>query len=99
MHTSNYSKRPQTGPNQPSSNSQQSVRYVGEGFHILRMKHLVERTGLSRATLYNLMTLDPNFPKRIKLTERTIGFLESEVKGWLEARLQAGEKQTNKEVK
>jgi len=99
MHTSNYSKGAQTSPNHSSSNSQQSARYVGEGFHILRMKQLVQRTGLSRATLYNLMTLDPSFPKRIKLTERTIGFLENEVKEWLEARLQAGGKLTKREGK
>lgn len=99
MHTSNYSKGAQTSPNHSSSNSQQSARYVGEGFHILRMKQLVQRTGLSRATLYNLMTLDPSFPKRIKLTERTIGFLENEVKEWLEARLQVGEKLSKREVK
>ncbi|AYQ43406.1 hypothetical protein CVS37_28670 [Burkholderia lata] len=55
---------------------------------ILRMKQLIGRTNLSRATLYVLMSSDPTFPKRIKLTARSIGFLESEVDAWIEARAQ-----------
>jgi predicted DNA-binding transcriptional regulator AlpA len=53
---------------------------------ILRMKQLIDRTNLSRATLYVLMSSDPTFPKRIKLTARSIGFLESEVDAWIAAR-------------
>lgn len=55
---------------------------------ILRMKQLIERTNLSRATLYVLMSKDASFPRKIKLTERSIGFLESEVDEWIEARAQ-----------
>lgn len=55
---------------------------------ILRMKQLIERTNLSRATLYVLMSKDATFPRKIKLTERSIGFLESEVDAWIEARAQ-----------
>ncbi|WP_367188851.1 helix-turn-helix transcriptional regulator [Burkholderia sp. Ed8] len=56
---------------------------------ILRMKQLVDRTNLSRATLYVLMSNDPTFPKRIKLTVRSIGFLESEVDAWIAARAES----------
>ncbi|ONF11066.1 hypothetical protein AQ960_17655 [Burkholderia pseudomallei] len=53
---------------------------------ILRMKQLIERTNLSRATLYVLMSSDPTFPRKIKLTARSIGFLESEVDAWITRR-------------
>ena len=59
-----------------------------EALRILRMKELIERTKLSRATLYVLMAKDAMFPKKIKLTARSIGFLESEVDAWIEARAQ-----------
>lgn len=62
---------------------------VDKALRILRMKQLVERTNLSRATLYVLMSSDPAFPQKIKLTARSIGFLESEVDAWLAARVQA----------
>lgn len=55
---------------------------------ILRMKQLIERTSLSRATLYVLMSKDASFPRKIKLTERSIGFLESEVDAWISMRAQ-----------
>lgn len=55
---------------------------------ILRMKQLIDRTNLSRATLYVLMSKDLSFPRKIKLTERSIGFLESEVNEWIAHRAQ-----------
>ncbi|MGF6611706.1 putative DNA-binding transcriptional regulator AlpA [Paraburkholderia sp. WSM4175] len=58
-------------------------------FKILRLKQVVDRTGLSRATLYALMATDPTFPTKIRLTARTIGFLESEVDAFIEARAAA----------
>jgi prophage regulatory protein len=66
-----------------------SARSAGQVLRILRMKQLVERTGLSRATLYVLMSTDPTFPKKIKLTERTVGFLEAEVNAWIAARAES----------
>jgi prophage regulatory protein len=41
---------------------------------MLRMKQLIEQTGLSRSTLYEMMDVkskryDPTFPRGIKLTE------------------------------
>lgn len=53
---------------------------------VLRMKQLVERTGLSRATLYTLIATDPTFAKKIMLSARSIGYLESEVEAWIMAR-------------
>lgn len=65
------------------------VRQLGKALRILRIKQLVERTQLSRATLYTLMSTDPTFPQKIKMTARTVGFLESEVDAWIAARAQS----------
>lgn len=59
---------------------------IDKALHILRMKQLIERTRLSRATLYVLMASDPTFPRKIKLTARTVGWLESEVDAWITSR-------------
>jgi prophage regulatory protein len=56
---------------------------------ILRVKEVVDRTKLSRATVYVLMTGDPTFPKKIRLTARTVGFLESEIEAWIRSRIEA----------
>lgn len=64
------------------------VRQLDRALRILRIKQLVERTNLSRATLYVLMAKDPTFPKKIQLTARSIGFLETEVDAWIQSRAQ-----------
>lgn len=64
------------------------ARQRDKTLRILRMKQLIDRTSLSRATLYVLMASDPTFPKKIQLTARSIGFLESEVDEWINARAQ-----------
>jgi prophage regulatory protein len=58
---------------------------------IRRMKAVLELTGLSRATIYNKINpackhYDSNFPKPIKLGERSIGFYAHEVQAWIESR-------------
>lgn len=49
---------------------------------ILRLKDVLETTGLSRATMYKMMT-DGAFPKSISLGERSVGWLESEIQDWI----------------
>ncbi len=73
----------------PSAGATQMVRQLDTALRILRMKDLIERTKLSRATLYVLMASDPTFPKKVKLSARSIGFLESEVDGWIATRVLA----------
>lgn len=65
------------------------ARPLDKALRILRMKQLIERMNLSRAMLYVLMSTDPTFPKKIKLTARSIGFLESEVDAWITSRAQS----------
>jgi predicted DNA-binding transcriptional regulator AlpA len=71
-----------------TTDATQMVRQLDKALYILRIKQLIERTNLSRATLYVLMANDPTFPKKIQLTARSIGFLESEVDGWIQSRAQ-----------
>jgi prophage regulatory protein len=61
----------------------------------LRMKMLRERevrqiTGLSRVTRWRLEQRG-EFPRKVRLTQRCVGFLESEVLDWLTKRVQARE--------
>lgn len=55
---------------------------------IQRLPTVIERTGLSRSTIYKLIA-DGNFPKPISLGRRAVGWLESDIEGWLEDRIKA----------
>ena len=54
---------------------------------ILRLKDVMQRIGLSRSTIYQRVS-EGNFPKPISLGDRAIGWLESEVDGWLHRRIE-----------
>ena len=49
---------------------------------ILRIRTVLERTGLSRSTLYRRIE-SGTFPKQIKIAERCAGWRESAVNEWL----------------
>lgn len=49
---------------------------------ILRLPTVKARTGLSRSTIY-LRIAAGTFPRPIPLGGRAVGWLESEVEGWL----------------
>lgn len=69
-----------------SADSPSFAHQIDKALRILRMKQLIERTQLSRATLYVLIATDPTFPRKIRLTTRTVGFLESDVDRWIVSR-------------
>lgn len=52
------------------------------GQKVLRMKGVVEMTGLSRSAIYKKVA-DNQFPRQIKLGARASGWLLDEVTGWL----------------
>ena len=52
---------------------------------ILRLPAVIKKTGLGRTTIYHLVK-SGNFPQKIQLTSRTVGFYESEIDAWLESR-------------
>ena len=48
----------------------------------LRRKQVETRTGLSRSTIYQYVK-DGVFPKSVQLGPRAVGWLESDVSGWI----------------
>lgn len=49
---------------------------------IIRLKEVIESTGLARSTVYKFIS-DGGFPKPISLGDRCVGWLESEVQDWI----------------
>ncbi|WP_294060659.1 AlpA family transcriptional regulator [Sphingomonas sp.] len=49
---------------------------------ILRLKAVLERTGLSRSTMYRKMD-NGTFPRNVKISTRCAGWRESDVVAWL----------------
>ena len=49
---------------------------------ILRIKAVLDRTGLSRATLYRKMQ-NGTFPKNIRISTRCAGWRESAISEWM----------------
>lgn len=74
-----------------SSNAKQSIPLSEIALRVLRMRQVVQRTSLSRATLYSLISSDPTFPRKIRLSARAIGFLEHEIDAWILARSEKNE--------
>lgn len=52
---------------------------------ILRRPAVQDRTGLSRSTIYAMMSTGA-FPKPVSLGMRAVGWPESEIIAWLESR-------------
>jgi prophage regulatory protein len=53
---------------------------------ILRLQQVCQMTGLCRSLVYQLEA-ENRFPKRIRLTERAVGWIEGEVHGWVAERI------------
>lgn len=54
----------------------------------LRYKAVVERTGLSKRTIENLVS-ERLFVQPVKIGVRAVGFVEAEVDAWIDARIAA----------
>lgn len=50
---------------------------------ILRIKQVLDLTGLSRSTLYRMIH-ESTFPKQMHISRHCVGWRESEVRIWLE---------------
>ena len=55
---------------------------------ILRRKDVETMTGLSRSTIYKLMS-QGTFPKAIRLGPRAVGWRLSDIEVWIESRTNA----------
>lgn len=56
--------------------------HMTEPEKILRMRTVLERTGLSRSTLYRKMR-DGTFPNQVQLSEHCCGWRESAINRWI----------------
>ncbi len=52
---------------------------------ILRVADAVQKTGLSRSTIYRLLEAE-DFPEPIRLSKRAIGWTEEQLNGWISSR-------------
>ena len=59
--------------------------------NILRLPAVTARTGLSRSTIYSRIS-EGNFPAPVSLGGRAVGWIEAEIQGWLEERIQVTRK-------
>lgn len=53
---------------------------------MLRMKNVLEITGLSRSTVYESIK-QGNFPKQIKLGVKAVGWTSDSINEWLESKI------------
>ena len=54
---------------------------------IMRLKEVIDTTGLSRSTLYKYIG-EGRFPSPVSLGGRSVGFLDSEVFDWILAKIE-----------
>ena len=53
---------------------------------LLRLKQAASLLGISLTTLWRLENTDPDFPKKIILAKRTVGFMEQDLINYLRAK-------------
>ena len=56
---------------------------------LLRLHAVKARTGLSRSSIYAMVAAG-EFPAQIPIGKRAVGFIESEIDGWISDRIEAG---------
>jgi len=54
---------------------------------ICRLPEVIDRTGLSRSAVYDLISKD-KFPSQINLGPRSVGWVENEITDWIDARIE-----------
>jgi prophage regulatory protein len=54
---------------------------------ILRLKDVIEKTGLARSTIYKYVSAG-TFPEPIPLGGRSVGWVQVEVHGWITERIE-----------
>jgi prophage regulatory protein len=55
---------------------------------ILRLPIVLDRTGLSRSTVYQRVT-EGKFPRPVSLGARAVGWIETEVEEWITGQIEA----------
>jgi len=58
---------------------------------IISLREVLSRTSMSRSAVYALQK-QGEFPKSVSITERRVGFVESEIDDWLKAKIESSRK-------
>jgi prophage regulatory protein len=69
-----------------------SASAISSSHRILRLPDVMSRVGLRRASIYQHITKG-SFPKPISLGARAVGWLESDIDGWIAARIEVTRRQ------
>jgi prophage regulatory protein len=72
--------------NDPESPTSQSSAPAAPQSRVLRLKEVCQVTGLGRSFIYQLQA-ERRFPHSIKIGVRAVGWLESEVREWINSRI------------
>jgi prophage regulatory protein len=56
-------------------------------YNLIRLNEVKKRTGLSRATIYDLIKKG-HFPRQIQLTKRCVAWAEDAIHDWIVQRLE-----------
>jgi prophage regulatory protein len=60
-------------------------KVTARGLNVLRLPAVCRMTGLRRSTIYR-MQASRQFPQRVKIGARAVGWIEREVQEWLASR-------------
>jgi prophage regulatory protein len=66
-------------------------QFLGPCGRILRIKDVILMTGLSKSTIWK-MHQEGRFPKRSNISPRSVGWLYTEIHGWINERFGNGDK-------
>lgn len=68
---------------------------MSEAYQLIRLAVVLEMTGLSKTSLYELINSN-NFPKNVKISERSSAWVKSEVLEWIKEKIEARSQEVNK---
>ncbi|MCX7132418.1 helix-turn-helix transcriptional regulator [Aeromonas veronii] len=68
--------------------NQTKLEQNSQELRFIRVREAVKKTGLSKSTIYDLMA-SGRFPQSVRLSARTVAFIESEVDQWMVDRVTA----------
>lgn len=77
-----------THGNQPAPNSSRASLTPAHPDRLIRLPTVCELTALGKSSVYSI----PDFPKRVTLSRRAVGWRLSEVLAWIESRSAVGVK-------
>lgn len=89
---SQISKRSFVSQSMPKLDSNQSNTHADKFENknpsdLIRMKEVVQMTGLSRSTLYRLQQIE-EFPKAVKLGCRSVAWVRGDINDWIRGKMQ-----------